>query len=506
MTDLMDTSSHEYQSVLPENSSSERKDSQLTHTSVNVNSLDTDSHSVSSHKCEHLSGEAPGKVPTYTSTDASSSGEAPGLLSMDTTPLQEKKKPWVVTDKSFLGKGNYAHIYLCEDRKHVAKCIRSRSDDIGELGIQVDFLHELSMRTYLGEEVDQVFLEDAVFTLPLMRKISTKHSISISKIKPVIWQLLSHLHKLHSKGVIHADISDLNIMITTEGKYQLIDMGICCFSETNAFSRGCGGYVEEGTTSWTLPSLTTDIYALGRTFLCLMGFSTGGDIASKTRRTQWLMNYYCMPQDLADFISCMLDPQVARRFTTTQLLSHKFLADVKVETPIANAVISESKNLPKRQKYILDPRIVGKLKFEKIIMWLVRDICECAKLNLACCLNALRMLKDILQKYCKVGNIIVPDAAMCTLLCLSCLNISYKVIAGTVIDIKTILLLANKNFVEDVFWETEKFIIKLLKFKLHFPPFSLGKHNPYTMVTWELSDEIVAHEMSDVEDITITDP
>lgn len=88
----------------------------------------------------------------------------------------------------------------------------------------------------------------------------------------IIKSVLSAIMSLHDAGYIHRDIDPTNIMVTTDGKYKLIDYGVakkvnelCEDSDTNGKIAGKIEYAApeliEGNTS--KQNYSTDIYAIG---------------------------------------------------------------------------------------------------------------------------------------------------------------------------------------------------------------------------------------------------
>jgi serine/threonine protein kinase len=92
-----------------------------------------------------------------------------------------------------------------------------------------------------------------------------------------VWGLLHDeavgLHGLHSYGIVHADLKCNNILITTDGRAQLIDFGLSCLST-------CDGGAPLGAPRWKAPeclngagpTFASDVYSFG---MCIIEARTG---------------------------------------------------------------------------------------------------------------------------------------------------------------------------------------------------------------------------------------
>jgi len=95
--------------------------------------------------------------------------------------------------------------------------------------------------------------------------------------KKKVWGLLHDaavgLQGLHSYGIVHADLKCDNILITTDGRAQLIDFGLSCLST-------CDGGETSDAPRWKAPeslngagpTVASDVYSFG---MCILQALTG---------------------------------------------------------------------------------------------------------------------------------------------------------------------------------------------------------------------------------------
>jgi serine/threonine protein kinase len=125
-------------------------------------------------------------------------------------------------------------------------------------------------------------------SLHTMRLESQNQAFSWEKLRPIVLQLCSALDHAHGMQIIHRDLKPANIMVDTQGRVRLADLGISA-SLNDAYTDLLGLRDNRGTMTFMspqqlegkLPSVSDDIYALGATvyeLLCGVPPFHSGDI------------------------------------------------------------------------------------------------------------------------------------------------------------------------------------------------------------------------------------
>lgn len=96
---------------------------------------------------------------------------------------------------------------------------------------------------------------------------------SPESIVRVAFELVEALEHLHAHGVIHGDLKPSNIIVDTEGRARLLDLGVASFKgETHEGFKGTLAFTAPELLRKQAPTEATDIYGLGATlYTCLTG-------------------------------------------------------------------------------------------------------------------------------------------------------------------------------------------------------------------------------------------
>ena len=92
----------------------------------------------------------------------------------------------------------------------------------------------------------------------------------------IMYQLSSAVLHAHQHGVIHRDVKPENVFITNDGTIKLSDFGIATFQDNNSRVTksevvvGSVHYIAPEISQGSVPSIHSDIYALGITFFELI--------------------------------------------------------------------------------------------------------------------------------------------------------------------------------------------------------------------------------------------
>jgi serine/threonine protein kinase len=64
-------------------------------------------------------------------------------------------------------------------------------------------------------------------------QIWRKHTLSISQVKCLLYQMLKGINFLHQSNIIHRDLKAANLLITNEGVLKIADFGLARFFKTH---------------------------------------------------------------------------------------------------------------------------------------------------------------------------------------------------------------------------------------------------------------------------------
>ena len=184
-----------------------------------------------------------------------------------------------------LGKGGVGQIYRAFDtslKRYVAvKLLRSgigegaASSDkeveklLQEAISQARFTHpNIVTIYYVGQEDETPFLAmELVNGKPLSQRTESK-SMPFVDLAPVALDIIAALHYAFELDIIHGDIKPSNLLIAKNGTAKLSDFGMARSASSNSdrLAGGTPNYISPELLRGELPSIQSDIYALGVTF------------------------------------------------------------------------------------------------------------------------------------------------------------------------------------------------------------------------------------------------
>ncbi|MDJ0620570.1 MAG: protein kinase [Calothrix sp. MO_192.B10] len=257
-----------------------------------------------------------------------------------------------------LGSGGFGETFLAEDthmpsrRRCVIKQLKPITNDPQTYQmIQQRFEREAATLEYLGEGSDRIpklyayFSENGQFYLvqewiqgqTLTDIVESQGTLNESIVRGIVCDLLSVLHYVHSKGIIHRDIKPDNIMVQPSsepwGKPMLIDFGAVketirsvgnsSGSPTRSLVIGTPGYMpnEQATGH---PVYATDLYSLGLTAVYLLTGKHPQELEAnlQTGEIIWREHVSGISPDFAMIIDRAIKPNVSDRYgTAMQMLS-----------------------------------------------------------------------------------------------------------------------------------------------------------------------------------------
>src|SRR5581483_321538 len=114
--------------------------------------------------------------------------------------MTEKKK------EGLIAHSNYASVTLGSEGKTVIKHILGDKNP-DRVGLSANFLRELAICTMIDSGLVSVDLLNANLEFALLYQVKDYTIDDDDDILIVIRDLVCHLHTLHSKGILHKDIS-----------------------------------------------------------------------------------------------------------------------------------------------------------------------------------------------------------------------------------------------------------------------------------------------------------
>ncbi|OIT35455.1 PREDICTED: mitogen-activated protein kinase kinase kinase 1-like isoform X2 [Nicotiana attenuata] len=260
-------------------------------------------------------------------------------------------KSWQKGD--FLGSGSFGTVYegFTDDGfffavKEVSLFDPGNQQSLYQLEQEISLLSQFRHKNivrYHGTEKDEsklyIFLE--LVTKGSLASVYRKYRLRDSHVSDYTRQILSGLHYLHFRNVIHRDIKCANILVDVSGSVKLADFGLAKAAKLNDI-KSC-----KGTAFWMAPEvvnrknngygLPADIWSLGCTVLEML---TGQIPYSHLEGMQALFRIGrgepppipdTLSAEAQDFINRCLRVNPNDRPTAAELLEHPF-----VKKPLSN--------------------------------------------------------------------------------------------------------------------------------------------------------------------------
>ncbi len=123
------------------------------------------------------------------------------------------------------------------------------------------------IRNVLGTDGNYYVIEKYVEGSELIKIIEEKRNLPVYMVTYIMKDICDAMHILHSKGIIHRDITPSNIIIKNNGRAMLIDMGISRIKKKDTTHDthvlGTAGYAAPEQFGFAQTDVTADIYACG---------------------------------------------------------------------------------------------------------------------------------------------------------------------------------------------------------------------------------------------------
>lgn len=149
-----------------------------------------------------------------------------------------------------IGQGTFGTVYKAKTENEIVALKRFRYLSVDQ-GVESTTIRELSLVQELNHpnivKLKQVIVKDKVYGVydyvkqDLMKELAKNGKMTMSRIKTIMWQILSAIAYAHENGIMHRDMKSANILIH-ENKIQ-----ICDFGSARHFS---GKYTKEVCTLW----------------------------------------------------------------------------------------------------------------------------------------------------------------------------------------------------------------------------------------------------------------
>ncbi|KAF2264925.1 Pkinase-domain-containing protein [Lojkania enalia] len=268
----------------------------------------------------------------------------------DEPPRKKTINEFVVLED--MGQGAYGQVKLCRykknsNRKVVIKYVTkrrilvdtwTRDRRLGTVPLEIHVLDYLRRDGYKHPNIVEMsdFFEDDInyyiemvpHGLPgmdLFDYIELRVNMEESECRKIFVQTAEAVHHLHTKAkVVHRDIKDENVILDGEGNIKLIDFGSAAYIKSGPFD------VFVGTIDYAAPEVLAgksyrgkeqDVWALGILLYTIVykenPFYSIDEIMDHDLRVP-----YVMSEESIDLIRLMLDRDVERRVTISQVLEH----------------------------------------------------------------------------------------------------------------------------------------------------------------------------------------
>jgi protein-serine/threonine kinase len=261
-----------------------------------------------------------------------------------------------------MGQGAYGQVKLCRYKKNTSKKVVikyvtkrrilvdtwTRDRRLGTVPLEIHVLDYLRRDGFKHANIVEMsdFFEDDVnyyiemipHGLPgmdLFDYIELRVNMEEKECRKIFVQVAEAIHHLHTKAkVVHRDIKDENVILDGEGNIKLIDFGSAAYIKSGPFD------VFVGTIDYAAPEVLAgksyrgkeqDVWALGILLYTIVykenPFYSIDEIMDHDLRVP-----YVMSEQALDLIRLMLDRDVDKRITISQVLDHPWCTAVDSPT------------------------------------------------------------------------------------------------------------------------------------------------------------------------------
>lgn len=234
--------------------------------------------------------------------------------------------------ESLVGQGGMGAVYRAIDQRldrvvavKVVPILHRKADTLRRFRIEAQSAAKLDhpniARVYNVGETEQwnYIVFEFIEGINLRQLVLDRGPLSVDDATHFVCQVSDALQHASERGVVHRDIKPSNILLATDGKAKIVDMGL---ARTTALDRSQGDQTASGTTLGTFDYISpeqahdprdadvrSDIYSLGCTLYYLL---TGQPpFPDGTALQKLLMHGSKMPEDPRIFRDDLSDPLIA---------------------------------------------------------------------------------------------------------------------------------------------------------------------------------------------------
>ncbi|KAF1842989.1 Pkinase-domain-containing protein [Cucurbitaria berberidis CBS 394.84] len=261
-----------------------------------------------------------------------------------------------------MGQGAYGQVKLCRFKKVSSKKVVikyvtkrrilvdtwTRDRRLGTVPLEIHVLDYLrrdgfkhpnivEMSDFFEDDINY-YIEMVPHGLPgmdLFDYIELRVNMEEKECRKIFVQVAEAVHHLHTKAkVVHRDIKDENVILDGEGNIKLIDFGSAAYIKSGPFD------VFVGTIDYAAPEVLAgrsyrgkeqDVWALGILLYTVIykenPFYSIDEIMDHDLRVPWVMS-----EESIDLVRLMLDRNVEKRITISQVLEHPWCRGDETET------------------------------------------------------------------------------------------------------------------------------------------------------------------------------
>ncbi|KAF2020625.1 Pkinase-domain-containing protein [Aaosphaeria arxii CBS 175.79] len=303
------------------------------------------------------SNSAPVSLLTQQLQEAAKPASPPGPKAPTISPDKSEETPKKKTINDFvvledMGQGAYGQVKLCRYKKNPSKKVVikyvtkrrilvdtwTRDRKLGTVPLEIHVLDYLrrdgfkhpnivEMSDFFEDDINY-YIEMVPHGLPgmdLFDYIELRVNMEEKECRKIFVQVAEAIHHLHTKAkVVHRDIKDENVVLDGEGNIKLIDFGSAAYIKSGPFD------VFVGTIDYAAPEVLAgkayrgkeqDVWALGILLYTIIykenPFYSIDEIMDHDLRVPYIMS-----EESIGLIRLMLDRDVDKRITISQVLDH----------------------------------------------------------------------------------------------------------------------------------------------------------------------------------------
>ncbi|KAF2030670.1 Pkinase-domain-containing protein [Setomelanomma holmii] len=286
----------------------------------------------------------------HSNSSSTAMGPPPVPVKKEEPPTKKTINDFVVLED--MGQGAYGQVKLCRFKKNSGKKVVikyvtkrrilvdtwTRDRRLGTVPLEIHVLDYLrrdgfkhpnivEMSDFFEDDVNY-YIEMVPHGLPgmdLFDYIELRVNMEEKECRKIFVQVADAVHHLHTKAkVVHRDIKDENVVLDGEGNIKLIDFGSAAYIKSGPFD------VFVGTIDYAAPEVLAgrsyrgkeqDVWALGILLYTIIykenPFYSIDEIMDHDLRVPWVMS-----EESIDLVRLMLDRDVEKRITISQVLEH----------------------------------------------------------------------------------------------------------------------------------------------------------------------------------------